>query len=55
MEKEKAPELGLFSVVAGEIFINYTGERFPFLLGREGSFDLKDACLSVVREKTDDR
>ena len=52
---KKVPKIGTFFVVAGEIFINYTGERFPFLLGREGSFDLKDACLSVVREKTDDR
>ena len=26
-------------MVAGEIFIHYTDERFPFLLGRKGTFD----------------
>ena len=34
--------------VAGEIFIHYTDERFPFLLGRKGSFDAKGAYLSVI-------
>ena len=27
--------------VAGEIFIKYAGEQFPFLFGREGTFDAK--------------
>ena len=35
MEKGKGPELGLFLVVAGEIFVRYTEEHFPLLLGRE--------------------
>ena len=47
MEKEKAPELA-FLVVAGEIFIKYADEFFPFLFGREGSFDQKGAYLSMV-------
>ena len=34
-EKEKALSLGLFSMVAGEIFVRYTEEHFPLLLGRE--------------------
>lgn len=35
-------------VVAGEIFIKYADEFFPFLFGREGSFDQKGAYLSIV-------
>lgn len=35
-------------MVAGEIFIHYTDERFPFLLGRKGTFDAKGAYLSVI-------
>lgn len=36
------------NMVAGEIFINYTDELFPFLLGRKGTFDAKGAYLSIV-------
>lgn len=36
------------NMVAGEIFIHYTDERFPFLLGRKGTFDAKGAYLSVI-------
>jgi hypothetical protein len=39
---------GRFYMVAGEIFIHYTDERFPFLLGRKGTFDAKGAYLSIV-------
>ena len=35
-------------LVAGEIFIKYADEFFPFLFGREGSFDPKDVYLSIV-------
>jgi hypothetical protein len=35
-------------LVPGEIFIHYTDERFPFLLGRKGTFDAKGAYLSVI-------
>ena len=35
-------------LVPGEIFIKYTDEFFPFLFGREGSFDQKGAYLSMV-------
>ena len=35
-------------LVPGEIFINYTGEKFPFLFGRRGSFDQKGVYLSMV-------
>ena len=35
-------------MVAGEIFIKYADEFFPFLFGREGSFDPKGAYLSIV-------
>ena len=38
----------LVCLVAGEIFIHYTDERFPFLLGRKGTFDAKGAYLSVI-------
>ncbi len=36
------------NIVAGEIFIKYADEFFPFLFGREGSFDPKGAYLSIV-------
>ena len=32
---KKVPKIGTFLVVAGEIFMKYTDENFPFLLGRE--------------------
>lgn len=35
-------------LVPGEIFIHYTDERFPFLLGRKGTFDAKGAYLSMI-------
>lgn len=35
-------------LVPGEIFIKYADEFFPFLFGREGSFDQKGAYLSMV-------
>ena len=35
-------------MVAGEIFIKYADEYFPFLVGREGSFDQNGAYLSMV-------
>ena len=35
-------------LVPEEIFIKYADEFFPFLLGREGSFDQKGAYLSMV-------
>ena len=35
-------------LAAGEIFIEYANEAFPFLLGRKGAFDLKGACLSLI-------
>ena len=35
-------------LVAGEIFIKYADEFFPFLFGREGLFDPKDAYLSMI-------
>ena len=35
-------------MVAGEIFINYTDEHFPFLFGRRGTFDQKGVYLSMV-------
>ena len=38
----------LVYLVAGEIFIKYADEFFPFLFGREGSFDQKGAYLSMV-------
>lgn len=38
----------LLVLVAGEIFIKYADEFFPFLFGREGSFDQKSAYLSIV-------
>lgn len=44
---KKVPKIGTFLVVAGEIFIKYADEFFPFLFGREGSFDQKGACLSM--------
>lgn len=28
-------------MAAGEIFIRYAGEQFPFLFGREGTSDAK--------------
>ena len=28
-------------MAAGEIFIEYANEAFPFLLGRKGTFDIK--------------
>ena len=34
-EMKKAPETGAFLVAAGEIFVRYTEEHFPLLLGRE--------------------
>ena len=33
--KEKSPKFWAFSMVAGEIFVRYTEEHFPLLLGRE--------------------
>ena len=45
---KKVPKIGTFLVVVGEIFIHYTDERFPFLLGRKGTFDAKGAYLSVI-------
>ena len=47
-EMKKVPKIGTFLVVAGEIFIKYADEFFPFLFGREGSFDQKGAYLSIV-------
>ena len=35
-------------MVAGEIFIKYADEFFPFLFGREGLFDQKGTYLSMV-------
>lgn len=32
---KKVPKIGTFLVVTGEIFIHYTEEHFPLLLGRE--------------------
>ena len=37
-----------YIVDAVEIFIHYTDERFPFLLGRKGTFDAKGAYLSMI-------
>ena len=34
-EMKKVPKIGTFLVVAGEIFVRYTEEHFPLLLGRE--------------------
>ncbi len=34
--------------VAGEIFIEYANEAFPFLLGRKGTFDREGVYLSVI-------
>jgi len=48
-EKTKTAETAVFVfLVSGEIFIHYTDERFPFLLGRKGTFDAKGAYLSVI-------
>ena len=38
----------LVYLVAGEIFIEYANEAFPFLLGRKGTFDIYGAYLSVI-------
>ena len=35
-------------MVAGEIFIEYANEAFPFLLGRKGTFDREGVYLSVI-------
>ena len=35
-------------MVAGEIFMNYTDEHFPFLFGRRGTIDQEGAYLSMV-------
>ena len=35
-------------MVAGEIFIEYAHETFPFLLGRKGTFDREGVYLSVI-------
>ena len=35
-------------MAAGEIFIEYAHETFPFLLGRKGTFDIYGAYLSVI-------
>lgn len=35
-------------MVAGEIFIEYAHEKFPFLLGRKCTFDIYGAYLSVI-------
>lgn len=32
---KKVPKIGTILVVAGEIFVRYTEEHFPLLLGRE--------------------
>lgn len=48
-EIENAPPGGeVFSMVAGEIFIEYANEAFPFLLGRKGTFDREGVYLSVI-------
>ena len=39
---------GRFYMVAGEIFIEYANEAFPFLLGRKGTFDREGVYLSVI-------
>lgn len=38
----------LVYLVAGEIFIEYANEAFPFLLGRKGTFDREGVYLSVI-------
>lgn len=35
-------------LVPGEIFVRYTEEHFPFLLGRKGTFDREGVYLSVI-------
>ena len=35
-------------MVAGEIFIEYANEAFPFLLGRKGTFDREGVYLSLL-------
>jgi hypothetical protein len=47
-QKRKKPQnWGFFSGCGGD-FIKYADEFFPFLFGREGSFDPKGAYLSIV-------
>ena len=38
----------ILKMVAGEIFIEYAHEKFPFLLGRKCTFDIYGAYLSVI-------
>ena len=45
---KKVPKIGTFLLVAGEIFIEYANEAFPFLLGRKGTFDREGVYLSVI-------
>ena len=40
-------------LVAGEIFIRYAGEQFPFLFGREGTLDSKGTYLSMFYGDTE--
>lgn len=40
-------------MAAGEIFIRYAGEQFPFLFGREGTFDSKGTYLSMLYGDTE--
>ena len=53
MLTQKVPDLGTFSMVAGEIFIQYAGEQFPFLFGREGTLDAKGTYLSMFYGDTE--
>ncbi len=46
--KKDSPERDCLSMVAGEIFIEYANEAFPFLLGRKGTFDREGVYLSVI-------
>ena len=40
-------------MVLGEIFIQYAVEAFPFLFGREGTFDAKGTYLSMFYGDTE--
>lgn len=40
-------------MAAGEIFIRCAGEQFPFLFGREGTFDSKGTYLSMLYGDTE--